>query len=66
MKTKVRKLDGLPIEEPILDDEGLRRQRELAELVVREYEESGKLTGKALNEKVIAYETDIAEHVIDE
>lgn len=66
MKTKVRKLDGLPIEEPMLDDEGLRRQKELAELAVREYEESGKLTGKALNEKVIAYETDIAGHLIEE
>lgn len=66
MKTKVRKLDGLPIEEPVLDDEGQRRQRELAELAVREYEESGTLTGKTLNEKVIAYETDIAEHVVDE
>ncbi len=66
MKTKVRKLDGLPIEEPVLDDEGLRRQRELSDLAVREYEESGTLTGGTLNEKVIAYETDIAEHVIDE
>lgn len=66
MKTKVRKLDGLPIEEPMLDDEGLRRQKELSELAVREYEESGRLTGKTLSEKVIAYETDIADHVIDE
>lgn len=66
MKTKVRKLDGLPIEEPMLDDEGLRRQKELSELAVREYEESGRLTGRTLSEKVIAYETDIADHVIDE
>ena len=66
MKTKVRKLDGLPIEEPVLDDEGQRRQRELSELAVKEYEESGTLTGGALNEKVIAYETDISGHVIDE
>ena len=66
MKTKVRKLDGLPIEEPVLDDEGLRRQRELADLAVKEYEESGTLTGGTLNEKVIAYETDIAEHVLEE
>ena len=66
MKTKVRKLDGLPIEEPLLDDEGLRRQKELADLVIREYESSGKLTGKTLNEKVTAYETDIALHVIEE
>ena len=66
MKTKLRKLDGLPIEEPLLDDEGRRRQKELAELAVREYETSGTLTGKTLNEKIIAYETDIAEHVIDE
>ncbi|MEA4915342.1 MAG: hypothetical protein VB061_12320 [Christensenella sp.] len=66
MKTTVRKLDGLPIEEPMLDEEGLRRQKELAELAVREYETSGKLTGKMLNEKVIAYETDIAGHVIEE
>jgi len=66
MKTKVRKLDGLPIEEPVLDDEGQRRQKELSELAVREYEESGSLAGQTLNEKVIAYETDIAGHVIDE
>lgn len=66
MIAKVRKLDGLPIEEPVLDEEGLRRQKELSELAVREYEESGKLTGKTLNEKVIAYETDIAGHVIEE
>jgi hypothetical protein len=66
MKTRVRKLDGLPIEEPLLDDEGMRRQKELAELVIREYESSGSLTGKTLNEKVTAYETDIADHVIKE
>ena len=66
MKTKVRKLDGLPIEEPVLDEEGLRRQKELSELAVREYETSGVLTGKTLNEKVTAYETDIADHVIEE
>ena len=66
MKTKVRKLDGLPIEEPMLDEEGLRRQKELAELVIREYESSGKLTGKTLNEKLAAYETDIALHVLEE
>ena len=66
MKTKVRKLDGLPIEEPLLDDEGMRRQKELADIVIREYESSGRLTGKTLNEKVTAYETDIADHVIEE
>lgn len=66
MKTKVRKLDGLPIEEPVLDDEGQRKQRELSDLAVKAYEESGKLTGETLNEKVTAYETDIAGHVIDE
>ena len=66
MKTKVRKLDGLPIEEPLLDDEGMRRQKEFADLVIREYESSGRLTGKTLNEKVTAYETDIADHVIEE
>jgi len=66
MKTTVRKLDGLPIEEPVLDDEGLRRQRELADLAVKEYEETGTLTGGRLNEKVVAYETDIADHLVDE
>ncbi|MEA5047730.1 MAG: hypothetical protein VB034_03875 [Eubacteriales bacterium] len=66
MKTKIRKLDGLPIEEPVLDGEGQRRQKELTEIVVREYEESGRLTGQKLNEKVMEYETEIAGHVIDE
>ena len=50
----------------LLDEEGRRRQKELAEFAVREYETSGTLTGKRLNEKIIAYETDIAEHVVDE
>ena len=66
MKTKVRTFEGLPIEEPVLDDEGLRRQKQLSELVLKEYEESGTLTGRKLNEQVTAYETDIAEHVLDE
>lgn len=66
MKTKVRTFDGLSIEGPVLDDEGQRRQKELSELVVKEYEESGKLTGASLKEKVIAYETEIAGHVLDE
>ena len=66
MKTTDRKLDGHPIEETILHEEVIRRQKELAELAVKEYETSGKLTGKTLNEKVIAYETDIAGHVIEE
>ena len=66
MKTKVRTLDGLPIEGPVLDEEGKRRQRELSELVVKEYEESGTLTGNTLNEQVTAYETDIAGHVLEE
>ena len=66
MKTNVRTLDGLPIEGPVLDEEGKRRQRELSELVVKEYEESGTLTGNTLNEQVTAYETDIAGHVLEE
>ncbi|HRX57465.1 MAG TPA: hypothetical protein P5075_01715 [Eubacteriales bacterium] len=66
MKIKVRKLDGLPIEGPDLDDEGLRKQRELSEMAFQEYEESGKLTGSTLNEKVTAYETDIGGHVADD
>jgi hypothetical protein len=66
MKTKVRKLDGLPIEGPVLDDEGQRRQKELSELAFQEYEESGRLTGSTLNEKVTAYETDVGGYVSDE
>ena len=34
MKTTVRKLDGLPIEEPILDEEGIRIHILLSFLVV--------------------------------
>ncbi len=30
MKTKVRTFGGLPIEEPVLDDEGQRRQKQLS------------------------------------
>ena len=66
MKTKVRTFGGLPIEEPVLDDEGQRRQKQLSALVLKEYEESGTLTGRKLNEQVSAYESDITEHVLEE
>ncbi len=59
-------MDGLPIEGPVLDDEGQRRQKELSELAFQEYEESGRLTGSTLNEKVTAYETDVGGYVSDE
>ncbi|MCE5188460.1 MAG: hypothetical protein LLF75_04685 [Eubacteriales bacterium] len=66
MKTRIRTLDGLPIEEPVLDGEGQRKREALSELAFQEYEESGTLTGQKLNEQVVAYETDIAGHVVDE
>jgi len=62
----VRKLDGLPIEEPVLDDEGKRIQQELSDLVVREYGQTGTLTGTAVCEQVVAYENGIGGHVVEE
>ncbi|MEZ4628150.1 MAG: hypothetical protein R2912_08760 [Eubacteriales bacterium] len=66
MKTKVRKLDGLSRSRPVLDEERPPQTKELAELVLREYEASGRLTGNALNEKVTEYEKDIAGYLADE
>lgn len=65
MATIVRKLDGLPIEEPVLDEEGKAKQRALADLIMTEYEKTGKLTGAKLQESVEQYETEIARHLKD-
>ena len=65
MQTKIRTLDGLPIEEPVLDAEGQQKQRELSELVLREYEQTGKLSGPAVREKIEQYQNEIAGHVIE-
>ena len=65
MTTKIRKLDGLPIEEPTLDAEGLLKQKALADVVVAEYEKTGTLTGRTVRESVTQYEAEIQKHVIE-
>ncbi len=65
MPTIVRKLDGLPIEEPVLDDEGKAKQKALAELIMAEYEKTGRLTGHKLQERIEEYEADIKRHLVD-
>ena len=64
MPTIVRKLDGLPIEEPILDDEGKAKQKALADLIVTEYEKTGKLSSIKLQESIEKYEIEIQEHLL--
>lgn len=63
MKTEVRKLDGLSIEETRLDEEGQRLRCELSDFIMQEYEETGSLTGDVIREEVEAYEKRIAGHV---
>ncbi len=65
MATIVRKLDGLSIEEPVLDEEGKSKQKALADLIVTEYEKTGKLSGSKLQESVEQYESEIAQHLMD-
>lgn len=65
MQTKIRKLDGLPIEEPVLDEEGKAKQKELTELVLKAYAETGTLSASSVREKVEQYETEILDHVIE-
>lgn len=65
MSTIIRKLDGLPIEEPVLDEEGRARQKALADLILEEYARTGTLAGGMLNETVEKYEAEIKDHVID-
>lgn len=65
MPTAIRKLDGLPIEEPVLDEEGKAIQKKLADLIMDEYEKTGSLSSSVLNENIEKYETEIKDHVID-
>jgi len=65
MSTIVRKLDGLSIEEPVLDDEGKAKQKALADLIVTEYEKTGKLSSNKLQESIEKDETEIQEHLLD-
>lgn len=64
MSTIIRKLDGLPIEEPVLDDEGKAKQKALADLIVTEYEKTGKLSSNKLQESIEKYEIEIQEHLL--
>ena len=65
MTRRIRKLDGLPIEEPALDEEGLAIQKVLADVVVAEYGKTGTLTGQTVRESVAQYEAEIQKHVIE-
>lgn len=64
MSTVIRKLDGLSIEEPVLDDEGKAKQKALADLIVTEYEKTGKLSSNKLQESIEKYEIEIQEHLL--
>lgn len=64
MQTKIRKLDGLPIEEPVLDEAGQEKQQQLARVVMEAYREEGTLTGQTVREEVEKYQTEIVGHVV--
>ena len=66
MPTTIRKLDGLPIEEPVLDEAGVAKRDALADVVLREYDRTHTLTGAAVREQVEAYECEIPGHVVDD
>ena len=63
--TRIRKLDGLPIEEPELDEAGRAKQKALADLVVEAYAKTGTLTGVDVRESVSRYEAEIGAHVLE-
>lgn len=66
MPTKIRKLDGLPIEEPVLDTEGVKKQQALADAVFCEYDRTHTLTGTVVQERVEEYESDIPGHLVED
>lgn len=66
MKTEIRKLDGLSIEETRLDEEGRRLRCALSDFIMQEYEETGSLTGDLIREEVETYEKRIVSHVSDD
>ncbi len=65
MPTTIRELDGLPIEEPVLDEEGVAKQQALADTVLHEYDRTHTLTGIVVREQVEAYESEISDHLAD-
>ncbi len=63
MQTRVRYLEGLPIEEPVLDETGKLAQTKLNQKVVTAYQQSGALPALELHETIEEYETFIRGHV---
>ena len=63
MQTRVRYLNGLPIEEPVLDEAGKLAQTKLNQKIITAYQQSGSLPALELHETIEEYESFIRRHV---
>ena len=51
MKKEIHVMNGMPVEIPLLDKDGERERARLANLALKEYEDTGVLTSAALLEE---------------
>lgn len=65
MKTVVREVYGIAVEEPVLDTEGRRARDELVALIDKVYGETGALMNCRERDEVRDYEEFIVDHVTD-
>lgn len=63
MAFQLKYVDGLPVEGPILDEEALREQEKLTELVLQEYAQSGTLSSQRVCEAVAGFEEYAKNHI---
>lgn len=50
MKNIIKIIDGMPVEIPVLDEQGEKQRKILAQLAFKEYKSSGSLTSQKLQE----------------
>lgn len=66
MKTKIRLINGMPVEVPVLDLAGELERKKLNALALKEYEETGKLSSQKLREACADFEQKFTLHVVEE
>lgn len=66
MKKRFEDVKGMPVEIPILDEEGERQRKRLNDLAMQEYSDTGSLASKKLQEANQQFWEHAKEHLLPE
>jgi len=66
IKTKIQMFNGMPVEIPVLDEEGEEKRANMNAWAKEEYDRTGTLTSSVLRERLEEFDGEVELHVVME